>query len=481
MLTTKLDDSYAVEIAGKRTFLGVLAEHYDDIFRRCKDITKSAYNGMYNRHILPKLANRSMDELGLEDYEAVIQKIKETGLKPVTLQHYRYLIRTVVKCAVEHNICQDVLYGSIYSIPPNEGEDIAKKNEFVRKRKSLKVSEEKRLCQELMTNPKQDGISMGLVLMFCHGLRNGEACGVKFSAIREMENYPGHHCIWIYETTTGGTNQLKAGGKTRNAPRILPITAKEYEFYMARKAWIQELINKESADFLEKKRIKSVEELPVACKITDYTKHCSSKDLTAAGRLLLKKIRVSEEEIAYIDLALQDEANRIEMGVVEKDPTAYLLRRNLGTHLYLLGFDEPEIQYFMGHDMEDLYAERNEYSNEEHLYEMFQKLRNRPLFNDEYPHEEIFQMSAEGPFSRHINNVHTANIHLKAKKAIMAQFHVTAAEPDDPIQAIIEGGCPKEAVLKTLTTHSIDVPRTINITSEYQGAYQKARIKKKQK
>ena len=54
----------------------------------------------------------------------------------------------------------------------------------------------------------------------------------------------------------------------------------------------------------------------------------------------------------------------------------------MATHLYILGLSESEIQYILGHDIEDPEDARNLYRNEEKLYKISQKMRRRPLVND---------------------------------------------------------------------------------------------------
>ena len=82
--------------------------------------------------------------------------------------------------------------------------------------------------------------------------------------------------------------------------------------------------------------------------------------------------------MTYIDAELQRAANEKQF---EKDPSAYLFRRNFGTHLFILGLSEAEIQYVVGHDIEDLYETRNEFVNEERHLEIKQKMEQRPIFN----------------------------------------------------------------------------------------------------
>ena len=77
---------------------------------------------------------------------------------------------------------------------------------------------------------------------------------------------------------------------------------------------------------------------------------------------------------------MKEEAETYEL--LEKEPTAYLLRRNFGTRMYQLGLTDPEIQYVIGHDIEMETVTRAAYRNEEKLYPIYLKMRRRFLLND---------------------------------------------------------------------------------------------------
>lgn len=369
-------DNYVGMIDEKYTFAGVLVRFYDEIFARCAANTRYAYNSAYNMHILPMLKDRVMETLTLEDCEAVIEAISQKkDYELATLERYRYLIRAVVKHAVQKGICEDVLFGSVFSLNENDNENEKK---LVRLKKSLSVEEELLLYEQIMKDPTQDGGRMGLALMFSLGMRNNEACAMKFSSIREMQHNKGKFCAWVLESTEGRTNNSKAGGKTINAPRKIPVPTALLELLQRRKRHIQSLID--NGDVVLEQGM-TVDGLPITCK-RDYQTNYTSEELTAIGRQVLREIRVNEDQLAYIDKDLQDEKLRMEMDVSEKDPTAYLLRRNFATHLYILHLTEPEIQYIMGHNMEDIYANRHDYSSEEQLTLIATKMDKRPLFND---------------------------------------------------------------------------------------------------
>ena len=82
-LRTELNDTkWPAKRESKFTFYGVLCSYYDEIFSRCADETRSGYNGQYNSCILPEIGGRIIEELELEDYEAVVDKVKASGVKP---------------------------------------------------------------------------------------------------------------------------------------------------------------------------------------------------------------------------------------------------------------------------------------------------------------------------------------------------------------------------------------------------------------
>ena len=124
-----------------------------------------------------------------------------------------------------------------------------------------------------------------------------------------------------------------------------------------------------------------VDDLHIACRGDNYFSVCVAGDLSRAGAKLLSEAKANERMMAIIDQTLHTEASEKE-GFKEKDPTAYLFRRNLGSHLYFLGLTDNEIQYIMGHDIENDNDERFYYRNEEKLYPIARKMGQRPIVND---------------------------------------------------------------------------------------------------
>lgn len=468
--TDVLLGNHIAQINNQYTFAGVLTEFQEELFKNCNAKTQRSYCSAYKNHILPLLEGKIMDDLTLPDYENIIQQISQKKhFEFSTLMHYRSLIRRVVRCAVQKNICKDVLFGSIFSLPEDDKNDNVV--QFVKNRKSLSIKEEFLLFQRIMQDPEQEGCIMGLALMYALGLRNNEACGLTFSSIREMKDYPGVFCAWVIVSTSGRSHKTKAGGKTSNAPRKIPIPAALLHLIQQRKQYLQRLIDQGELILPDGK---SVEILPIACE-QDFLTHCSSEKLTAIGRLILKEIQINEDQLAYIDRDLQDDNVMLEMGVTEKDPTAYLLRRNFATHLNILHLSEPEIQYIMGHNMEDSYANRYDYSSDDRLFLIAQKMEKRPIFN---PYDRIQSVQPLNESQPHTSCLDTTSCKLQVDPSETATLHllINTAEPSGTFTVSITDstGQAKQAACTPFPVKK-DASRTVNILQAYHAAYKKCK------
>ena len=100
----------------------------------------------------------------------------------------------------------------------------------------------------------------------------------------------------------------------------------------------------------------------------------------AAKELFQRDVQLDESLIRQIETELRGKENT-RNDILEKEPTAYLFRRNFGTRMYQLGLTEAEIQYLIGHDIEIRQETRNSYRNEEKMYPIYQKMRRRFLLN----------------------------------------------------------------------------------------------------
>ncbi|MCF2617847.1 site-specific integrase [Oscillibacter valericigenes] len=475
-------------IDGKFTFFGVLNNfyYYEDksaknhvggISRNWKkDSTLREYKLIYENTIFPFVPHLPLEDLTKDDFDKIIEEIKGRGSKVKNgvytasrLQTFRRLIKVVTEEAAKQQICDDVLYGSSYTVPDTETWEHQAKKEHIVLRKSFTIREEINITRAILRDCRESGQEIGLAFMFCLGLRNEEACGLNWGDIIPMQHHPGCYCLWIYKSTRRGTNQLQAGGKTKNMARMLPIPSALLKILEDRKTY---MLSEIDAGHLVLPPNKTFDQLPIVCSGSDFLTRCSSSKLTAAGRKLLKKVEVPEAELAYIDIEL--EQNRFAFdGVREKDPTVYLCRRNLGTHLYILGLEEPQIQYILGHDIQDPYASRNDYANEDKLYEIKTKLDRRPLVNMlSLPGDK--PIIIKGDFAENFFGCCQKQFQVQVSNASKITLLSSAIKPQDQIRIRISVS---NAALEDGRIQVSGLPaaqgRTIDISTLYQSFYRK--------
>lgn len=401
IVSQKLTRDWTEEINGELTFFGVLKRYYDEVAKHwTNEETRVSYMGNYDQFLLPELDDKPLAEVTREEFDEVILRVQE-NLKQAgrvfhgeILNHYRVLIRRVTKTAFEKGVCADILWGT-----PFVERQLKEESDSViraRQRRSLSVAEEDKAFQQVMINPEQDGERMGLALMFSLGVRNAEACGADFGDIRPIDGHPDCFCILIYKTTEKNKAQRKEGGKTRNAPRMIPIPSSLYKLIQGRREHIKEKFR--SGEFVlaglpkdcpETELEERIDLLPIACVGQQFALGCSAHRLTMAAKELFQRdVQLDESLIRQIETELrgkQDARNDI----LEKEPTAYLFRRNFGTRMYQLGLSEAEIQYMIGHDITIGQETRNSYQNEEKLYPLHQKMSLRFLLNSVEPEELV--------------------------------------------------------------------------------------------
>ena len=480
MTSDSIDGRWIRSINDKLTFCGALEECYDDCAKYWrKEETKKQYARDYNDKIIPNLPEhdeKPIDEYSKEDYDLAISAIVEQGqggkdgpfvpYADSTIQHYRHLIEVVVIAASNHGLCSNVLWGSCFSLEEdNCAEDEIR--ERVKLKKSLTIQQEQAVAQRLMSDPEQRGQEMGLFMMFALGVRNGEACGANYGDIMPMELHPECKALWVYKSTTAGTNIVHSSGKTRNADRIIPFPEQFNLFLDARRNYLEKAVvfDNENAG-------KSVDDLPIACVGKDFFTRCSANQLTAAGREMFRQIKLNEKQLAYIDAELSKNAVAEEMK--ERDPTAYLLRRNFGTHLHILGLTEAEIEYVIGHDIEDAYETRNEFVNEEKLYEIRQKLNKRPILNTDYQSDEVRELPSCPNQPIAIRGSVRQKLRLKMIPGQL-KMRFTTQEPLDTLKLKMSVIPQTEEIRKT-SCFSSELPkyeRTVNILKKYHELYEK--------
>ena len=457
------DESINIGKIDNPNFAGVLVAIWDDVSKHWNENTAYNYLKDYNKYIFPDLQDIGFVDCTIDDYNRVMDGLKDKKKAEGRVynasveRHIEYIIALVTRAAANSGICPDVLWGSKYRIEESSKQEDICADELVRHRKSLTIKEEQRICDAVLTDPTQIGENFGLAEMFCLGVRNNEACALRFGVIKRFDCDHEKFAAWIYKTSNKDSRNDKFSGKTANSPRVVPIPNRLSELILKRKEYIQ---NKVACSDEE------INRFPVACVGEEFKKQCKPSELGYAGTALLRKSDVDERMMSLIDDDIcgmerkQNFEQDFEDGVIEKDPTAYLFRRNVATHLYLLGLEPNEIQYIIGHKIDDIDDARNYFRNEEKLYKIGIKMWQRPLVNE----SETLHVTAE----RHIylENAYRANIEEKVRGNI--RIRVAQREPYCNTEITVSGL--RDGQYITYSNEE-DFPSTTNILGIYHNRY----------
>ena len=369
------------------TFCGALEDLYHGIARHWNDATRKKYDRDYNNVILPHIENhnsRIISSYAIKDCEIILHRIQEDGYdskgmkteySESAMNHFKYLIYLVFYYASLAGYCHDFLWGTKFEINV-EREALAVRSKTLIK-KSLSIEQEKKLVSIIMESPKENGRLIALLLMFVLGLRDGEACGLDFGDIYELPYYKGCYVAVIKQSTIPDTNKLQSSGKTWNTGRRIPIPKKIVDFLLERKAIVERIV-KDNALEMDINRLPVAADCDLYHDLPDIGKRLKADDVTEEARSVFKQAGIESEVLASLEIEMEEESARLEIS--ESNVTAYLLRCNFATHLKILGLDYPDIQYLLGHCIDDPYINRPDYTDGK-LYQLGKHMAYRPLVN----------------------------------------------------------------------------------------------------
>lgn len=432
-------------INGKLTLWGIYQKHKIEIQDGIKEVTAKQYYSNYQNVIAPKFNDKPYCEYTHNEIVEILKEIKNNGygIKSTgeiklytdhTMDTFRSNIKKIDDIAVKNNIKKtSAFWGTALGLGYhiwnnnsvlNEMYRVNENNRIVNTqlRKSLTKPEEKKVFKEVMTDPKQSGEKMGIALMYSCGLRNAEACAVRFGDIIPITGYK--DCFRLRIDSSITLNRVeKANLKTKNAYRYIPLSNVLMRFINERKEYVKEKLNISDEE---------VNKLTIACYQEDFKKYCNTNDLTNAGRIVLNKAGVNGRILAYIET----HAKELDMVLSEKEPTAYLLRRNFATMLQLLDFTREEIEYLMGHSILSIEMTRNYFSNSDMLYKMKYKTDNRPYLSTHYNAEKEIILKLQKPIV--IDNTYKQKIVVpKSEKNIKIVLRLKSKNPNDNINVQI--------------------------------------------
>lgn len=478
-----LDGCYPDYTTSKKlTFAGVLQKYMDEyepggknigISRYWNSETKNTYIRDYNLRLLPRLDMwKGLDEYVEQDFDELIDEIEEKyQYSESTKAHYRHLIYVVCKAGYTHGHCEDILWGTRYGIAEQEDET-AKGERLVRLKKSFTPKEDIQVSQQLFRKPDtRHGEDVGLLLMYCCAFRNNEACGLNYGHLQEMREHSNCYTLLLYQTTKVRSRDVKKGGKTKNANRILPVMDCLRDYLLKRKAFIQQKIEENNMVDEDGNQLE-VNKLPIVCRGQDFCVRCNSEDLTRQGRKLFKKIGIQNQDLVNIEQHLA-ESRRLSDDVQAKDATTYLFRRNAGTMLHMLGLSLSQIQYYMGQDVEEMTETRNGYTNEHKLFEMKQVLEAHPINHLEEVDIQPVEIGLEEPIYQSAGKpIHKYRLPMDGKRV---QMCISAKEMLDKITLHMKSttGQPIHVEIQE-QPQPLQIGRNVNIQKQIWSAYQSA-------
>lgn len=382
---------------GEPTFAGILQKYFVEtdldalgcnigISKRWNETTAESCAQDYERRILKTLADlygkeKPAHELTSENFEQVLRVLaEEKHYSDNTVAHYRHLMYLVYRAGVDHNHFPDTLFWEsdfdAETASDKEKEDRRVKV-MTRMRKSFSVEEELKIVRWFWSLKPESatGEDIGLLLMFTLGVRNNEACGANYDSIHCLDNYPDAYVFDMLQSTMRGSAELKGGGKTSNAPRTLLVMKPIYDFLQSRRDYMEKLIENGELDLPEGTKVGA---LPLVCKGLNYTQRAETKDLAAHGKELFIKIGIDKSELSEL-FSILCKTEVQELQIEDKEPTTYLFRRNCATHLYQLGFSVTEIQYWMGHEIEDVHVMRSFFADPDQIYALKERWDRHPV------------------------------------------------------------------------------------------------------
>ena len=128
----------------------------------------------------------------------------------------------------------------------------------------------------------------------------------------------------------------------------------------------------------------------------------------------------------------------------------------------------------LGHDIEDDYETRNEFVNEEKLYEIKLKMDQRPLLNAAYLDNTPMAIENPGKAPAAISDRLSGRYSIRLKPGLL-KLRLTAKEPMAALkirqELIPQDIAVKETVLLSVETHPSG--RSIDILDQYHKAFEK--------
>lgn len=374
----EIDDMFK-DIVGKdeTSFVSILHDNFNNIAQRRgwnAASTKEGYARAFNRNIMTEFnPGLSLAEYDYDHYLMFVDALRQkhrAEWSEAYIERMEYLFLCVYYEGVELGLYSDAIFAKTrLDLNGNlsEKKTIQNRKDIFSLRKSLSVEENLKILKwiKILDPCTCSGLDIGIMLMFLTGMRNNEACGLSYGdiATRGEKDVP---TVKIVRSTKIKSSEVKIGGKTANASRVIPIVSFLYDFLQRRKEYLSEDITIENINALPIVTLKSGE-------------RADTDSLTLHAKDIFKKLCIYSNNMAIqgIDLSHQEKVKSSGYDIPEKDLTAYVLRRNFATMIHSIGLTDSESQYIFGHAVED---EKRHYNlNDDRLFSIYKKLEGHPL------------------------------------------------------------------------------------------------------
>lgn len=466
----------------KPTFFGILNKYFDQIGKkyRLSPGTMLAYAKEYERHILPKLNARPLESYTAEEFEQVLADIYSngTGCARSTLQHYRQLIARVVEAAVQEEGMKDPLWGVTFAeiTTPKQVE----KQERRMLPKSLTPIQQCAIGEEIYTHADCSGEMRGLMLTFETGTRLKESAGASIGDYQKPTPKRNVACLAIHTTTVNQGHSRHDKPKTGNGYRIGVIGPRATEVIRNKIEKIRHTIDSGEIILDPNSTTPMFEAIPIANSTKSLLIPCASPQLTQKFRHVLRDAGYADDDyLAAQRIAESEEFAEAEKRVTpgdlgfaqEKDPTAYILRRQFCTDTHIVGCTAEERQYAMGHKIENPAVDRRDFRNDDMLHSLADKLNKRPATNKDVllPKETI--MDGQSLINK---DFHNESIRIPAKKGKLI-IRITSYEPLTPVTAEIRIPGELKATCKYhQQSSSATQRREVNVLNDYYNEFRRA-------
>lgn len=240
-----------------------------------------------------------------------------------------------------------------------EGRTLAQKG--VRIGRAIPLAVEFRVARLLLAQIDRYGELNAALCMWLAGLRTSEATGLDFEHLVKINGCWG---LAMHKTSKQHSRNTRDGGKTVNAPRIVPIPDFFGQYLFAKKTMIAQCFPDQD-----------VNKYPLACCGVKYGMRCTAAEVNGRLKTIFRSAGVKESLVAAAYENMRDDPQTIED--CEACVVAYILRHQFGTACLYCGLDEHECSAVMGHALQGV--GKSDFVNPDIFRRIKQKLDRRPI------------------------------------------------------------------------------------------------------